>query len=599
MLLQRRTFLLTACAATIALASSPGHADIVPPKVYTVTPPGVSLADGSFTFSSTDLSIGPLTLQRFHLGGRTDPNIPYFGPRMSHNFDLFVAKNRRTECAEQGCTTFYRPIVHLGTEASGSFYETMPPNVVILHDDDDSYKGELTKNASGAYVYTDQAGTIYTFSTTVAAAGVPDSQRVSSIVFADGRRQDFAYVGGNQLKTVSDSSGYALVFDYDGSGYVSSACGYNLAQTYVSTATTCAASPWRASYGYASGKLFSATDAGGRQTTYTYTGGEIACVSQPAVGGCSVSNTYGSSFASAPHNWQVTSQTLADGAVWQYSYSGDYLKPRDPDKSIEVEPATQVIVTNPLGKTSSYTYVGTSPYGATDENGLMSSYRYQGGWSFHSNPEYAQNHGSMLVQAVSPGGNTYTAAYGGNMHAVTEQTWHASSGGAVRSVTFGYPPACAAPYTPQNCAKPLWKRDAKNNQTDYAYTGFGAVQWEMQPAAGAGAPRLLKLYAYVQRYAYVRNASGGLVAAAAPIWLPSTETLCQTASGSGTPTCDPGAPQTTTSYEYGPDGTADSLLVRGRAVSADGVVRRTCLRYDGQGNQVSVTLPRAGLGACA
>jgi hypothetical protein len=53
-----------------------------------------------------------------------------------------------------------------------------------------------------------------------------------------------------------------------------------------------------------------------------------------------------------------------------------------------------------------------------------------------------------------------------------------------------------------------------------------------------------------------------------------------------------------TTYEYGADGTANNLRVRGKVVTADGVSLRTCYGYDWQGNKISETSPRAGLATC-
>lgn len=598
----KSAFMLVCGSVAALAAAAPGALaqDIVPPKAYTMTPGGVSLADGSFTFTDTDLVIGNLKLERFHLGGRRDPNTPFFGPRMSHNYDIYIAPNQKTTC-DEFCTTFKKPIVHLGTSASGTFYETMPPNPVLMHSTDDSYAGELVRNGSGAYVYTDRGGNVYTFSTTVGVAGSSSlSKRVANIAFANGQRQDFAYNGSGQLKAVIDSSGYAIVFDYASNGNVSTACGYNLADAYVSVSSTCTGAALKVSYGYsveATPKLTSVTDAGNNVTTYSYTGNEIACVTPPGFASCKVSNTYGNS----PNVWQVTQQTLAGGAVWQYSYWGDYSKPRDPEAFAETEPWTQVVVTDPALKQSGYSFVATSPFTATDANGRVTNYRYQGGWDYQTDPAMSQNHGSALVEVTLPEGNKYLAAYGGHRRSVSEERLRAKPGSGLADAVkqYGYVADCTtAPNTPQNCAKPIWIRDAKLNQTDYTYASHGGVLTEMQPAPTAGAARPLKVLIYVQKYAWVKNSGGALTTAASALWVPQTETICQTAAGSSTPVCDGAATQTVTTYEYGPDGTANNLRVRGKVVSSGGVSLRTCYGYDWRGNKIFETSPRAGLSVC-
>lgn len=601
MVMKHKTILALACAASaICGAGIAAAQDIVPPKVYTMTPTGVSLADGSFTFTDTDLVIGTMKLERFHLGGQRDPNDPFFGPRMSHNYDIYVAPNQKTTC-DINCTTFRKPIVHMGTSASGTFHETLPPVPGILHSSDDSYAGELTKDGSGAYIYTDRDGNVYTFSTTVGVAGSSSlSKRVANIAFANGRRQDFAYNGSGQLKAVIDSSGYAIVFDYASNGNVGTACGYNLADTYVSVSSTCAGAALKVSYGYSAEttpKLTSVTDVGNNITTYSYTGKEIACITPPGYTSCKISNTY----SSGPYAWQVTQQSLADGSIWQIVYSGDYLKPRDPEAYAEIEPWTQANVTDPALKTSYYTFVATSPFTATDANGQTTNYRYQGGWDYQTDPSFSQNHGSALVEATLPEGNKYLAAYNGPRRSVTEERLRAKPGSGLADIVTqtGYVADCTtAPNTPQNCAKPIWTKDAKLNQTDYTYTSNGLLLTAMQPAPSAGAPRPLKVHTYVQKYAWIRNSGGGLTQAASPIWVAQTETTCQTAAGSSTPVCDGSAVQTVTTYEYGPDGTANNLRVRGRVVSSGGTSLRTCYGYDWRGNKTWETSPRAGLSAC-
>lgn len=140
--------------------------------------------------------------------------------------------------------------------------------------------------------------------------------------------------------------------------------------------------------------------------------------------------------------------------------------------------------------------------------------------------------------------------------------------------------------------------DANGNQTDYTYATWGGMLSEMGAPPSAGAARPLKLFTYVQKYAYIKNAGGGLTPAATPIWLPSTETECQTVAGSNTSVCDAGAPQKVTTFVYGADGTADNLLLRGVVISADGQTRLTCYGYDQYSNRISETRPRAGLTSC-
>lgn len=595
--------LARALATALLLASTRVIAqDITPPKVYTTTPGGVSLADGSFTYSDEDFSIGDLTLSRFSLGGKRDPNVPFFGPGMSHNFDIYVTPTHRTVCTGQGnsfCTNYKMPIVHLGTSASGKFYETYPPNSVLLHSDQDSYAGELTHPGGvGAYTYVDAQGSVYSFSDSIPATGAPYSQRVTSILNPDGRLQEFLYDGAYRLKAVRSSSGYGIVFDYNVAGTIATACGYSLSAAQISSSSTCASALVATTYGYsASGNLLtSATNPLEQTTTLGRSGRFITCVQPPGYTACKINNEYGN----GTYPWQVTRQVMIDGAIWQYQYSGDYNKPRDPEKYVDVEPSTRATVTDPNGRVSTYDFVETSPYTMIDADNRSTSYRYSGGWDFNSDPDFAQHYGSQLEEVTLPEGNKYRAEYYANRNAVSKQTLIAkpNSGVADQVVTYGYPTGCDAPATPQNCAKPIYKIDAKNNRADFAYAGWGGVISEMGPPPSAGAARPLKLYSYAQKYAYISNGAGGLVPAASAIWKLTSMTECETSPGSNSPVCNASGFQRTTTYQYGADGTADNLLLRGQAVTADGQTLRSCYAYDARGNKISETSPRAGLGVC-
>ncbi|KTW09723.1 hypothetical protein, partial [Sphingomonas sanguinis] len=103
-----------------------------------------------------------------------------------------------------------------------------------------------------------------------------------------------------------------------------------------------------------------------------------------------------------------------------------------------------------------------------------------------------------------------------------------------------------------------------------------------------------------QRYAWLSNGGGGFVRASSPVWLLSQERTCRTSATQGNACAAGSGDEVVTTYEYGPDdgSVGNNLLVRGIAVTADGRTRRTCFGYDGQGNRIWETKPRAGLGVC-
>jgi YD repeat-containing protein len=255
-------------------------------------------------------------------------------------------------------------------------------------------------------------------------------------------------------------------------------------------------------------------------------------------------------------------------------------------------------VTDPNGKTTSFVFTQSSPWSRTDPDGNVTQYRFIGAVLFDYMGAPYQS-GSLLVEAIFPEGNKYQAEYGGPFKSVTKETLVAKPGSGLPNLVkqYGYG-SCFSPGTYQTCPKPIWIKDPKGNQTDYAYASWGGMLSEMQPAPASGAARPLKLYTYVQKYAYVKNSGGALVAAATPIWLMDTETICQTVAGSSAAACDSSAPSLVTTYLYGANGTADNLLVRGKLVSDGTTSLRTCFTYDSWSRKISETSPRAGLSSC-
>jgi YD repeat-containing protein len=104
-------------------------------------------------------------------------------------------------------------------------------------------------------------------------------------------------------------------------------------------------------------------------------------------------------------------------------------------------------------------------------------------------------------------------------------------------------------------------------------------------------------YSYTQRYAWISNGSGGYVQAATPVWLLTAESSCRTSAWNGT-ACTVANDEVVTTYDYGPNSGPNNLLLRGKVVTANGISRRTCFAYDGQGNRIAETKPRAGLTSC-
>lgn len=593
---------VAAAICTVSVASA--DEDYLPPKIQTSTPTGVSLTDGSFIYSNTDISIGPLTLERFHLGGVKDASAPAFGVHMSHNFDIYVAQNVHHPSPPGPPGDRYIPVVHLGQGAAAGFLQDfINPNSVSQWTPD-SLSATLTYGsvATGDYQYIAQDGTTYTFTHTVNASP-PYSQRIASIVYRGGRTLTFTYNSSDKLRIVNDNSGYALVFDYGSNGLVSAACGFNLAVTYVSTSTTCSGASLRTSYGYdGSNRLTSVTDVMGQVTTFAYSAhDEISCITPPTHGSCRFAMVYGTTFG-AYH--QVTQQTLADSTVWQFSSSVD--PTRHQDLTIQEEGQQGSVVTDPLSHTAQYQFTGSSPYRFTDTLGRITDYVYSTNYDPNSaydpdpppGPPYELHDGHLLLRATFPEGNTYEAGYGSPFDVLTSETFTPKPGSSESAavISYTYPSgACANRLT---CTQPLTRTDPRGAVTNFDYFSSGLIHYQMDPspAPASYASRPLHLYTYVQRYAYIKNSGGTLVAASSPIWVKDTETQCQTVAGSSTyntATCDPSGPQVVTTYNYPANGaTHTNLLPSSTTVSGGATAITTTTTYTDAGDVASVDGPR-------
>jgi hypothetical protein len=386
-----------------------------------------------------------------------------------------------------------------------------------------------------------------------------------------------------------------MVFDYDANGDVTAACAFNRSQTYVSVTSTCAGVELKTTYGYtvtlSKNYLTSVTNPLGQVTNYTNANFGMTCVKPPGFATCTISMSN--------HIDRIGTQTLQDGGSWAtIGMNPDVLN--DPDAGYDGDCTNETSITDPNNVTIYLNFTKTSPCSMTDAFGNTTSFLYEGA---HQNNDIGgvYSDGSFLKEAVYPEGNKYQAEYLGPFRAISKETLVPKLGSPLTNLVkqYGYGNSCTTPPgSYQNCAKPTWIKDPKGNQTDFTYASHGGVLTEMQPAPTAGASRPLKLYGYVQKTGYIKNSGGSLVPAATAIWMLSSQTQCQTVAGTSTTTCDPGGPQVVTNYQYGPDGTADNLLVRGVALTADGQTRRACFGYDEYSRRISETKPNAGLSVC-
>ena len=645
------TALGVAGPGTVARAQNPAQVLSAPPaEKYAVSPGGVDMRTGTYASQSDDLSIGSgagdssLTLTRIlgHLVvGHDNP----FG-NFSSNWDIMLTQKRIN--LDQGTTqdqsgVDYQVSVRFGGR-SQTFraYSTIGFTVASLAGYADlTYTGD--RNAGSAiYTYTAGDGTKVVFRP---PSGYDCSAQVlcayaSSVLTPDGTKYTLNYENPGtpntvRLKSVVSNRGYALLFEYGGTGnYVTKACALNLARTQVSPSGSCPGTVPATSYSYTSlngTRLATVTDTAGGTWSFSYAGGPSGMTMGFIKPGASTpwltnSISFGMDIDTVPIEI-IGSQSFADGRNYTYNYVNSpqpkmgepmviaggsftdnigrtstvaydfpimpgtgylerchspgcpwYNVPEDgSDPNYYQQTSDPATITDPLGRTTINNFCdpnGLANYPATWQNrclvSLLQWTQDPEGGKAHFTWDLANRNVTSIRKVAKPGS--------GLADIVTSATYNCS-------------------YR-VSCAKPTSVTDAKGNVTAYTHDpSHGGTLSEMAPAPSAGAARPLKLHTYVQKYAYIL-AGGSLVPAASPVWLPASLTECQTVAGSSTAACDTSAPLRITAYEYGADGTADNLLLRGQAVTADGTTLRTCYGYDWRGNKIWETSPRAGLAVC-
>jgi hypothetical protein len=135
-------------ALFLFFAASVASAQYEPPKQMTLSPLGVDLSDGRFSYKTNDLSIGPLTLERSFLGGHTIEGSNYFGPNWTHNYAIYVVEKNFSK-SNGVYVVLGRETVHFSFNTYGCWHTDCEGSTLAL--------------VNGAYVYTDAQCNVYTF----------------------------------------------------------------------------------------------------------------------------------------------------------------------------------------------------------------------------------------------------------------------------------------------------------------------------------------------------------------------------------------------------------------------------------------------------
>jgi hypothetical protein len=596
-----------------------------PPRQDTQSPTGVSLQSGAFSHDSRDLAIGGgdfpagLTLNRSYLSSlATERSVQAGFATQGWNTNLNVRIGNSIvptpwQQPPSGQENYLYSVA-IGNRSIGFTGGTAPPNPTggfVGTYQPVNPGGErlvyVGTEATGHFEFTDADGSVIVFNPRGSGR---DALAASSLTAPDGTRLTYHY-GASGLSAVFSNRGYALLFEY-GSGGLARACAVNLAATYVAPGSACPAGVQTVSYSYTAASpaplLTGFTDAAGNMTTYGYSSRRhLDCITLPGQTGCQISNVYGlcvppedpDNPPSIPPDMTVhepvRSQILATGETYAFSFPAERIcpppqfDPRTTTMTVAGTATTSVAmqgdgmpssITDPIGRTTHMTYVG------------------QLGWSFMGGPP------STPESVTRPEGNRVVYAYDGRGNLIEERVHpKPASGGEpgnhagdiVRTASF--PASCANPRT---CNRPEHVIDARGQRTDFTYDAtHGGVLTETGPADANGV-RPQARYGYQQRYAWVRNAAGGYSQAASPVWLRVSESRCRTSAATGNPAapCAADHDEVVTSYDYGPDGGPNNLLLRGTVVSGAGASARTCYSYDANGNRLSETGPGAALSSC-
>lgn len=550
------------------------------PQVYTMTPMGVNLQTGTFMRSYTDFSVGSLSFVRSWLttssvGTNLSPlnDDQWFG-MWNHNFGSGV---RVQQTGDGLIATVIADGAKAKFQLAGSAW---------LPYDLDAQGALLTGGSAGGgnLVYRDRQGNVFSMNS---------STQILQAAYADGTQIDYGYDGSKRLRTVLSNRGDAIVLDYGADGRLAAACGYNRSVTYVHAATTCAAAPVKVTYGYAlwSGKrmLSSITDARGNVRTIQYDEWQnpnLKCITLPNSTTCEFVNTYHLNISYAQDI--IATHTTATGEVWEFGASLEAMYDEAPYPG--QQRPTSGSMTDPEG----YLLGGDYNFGFLQEIVDQRTGRTRYEWD-----------GSALKKVTYPEGNSEEMQRDGRQN-VTVFTRRPKPGSNLAAIVwrafYEQPPigtgTVDCPTLPRTvCNKPIYTIDERSGRTDFTYDhAHGGVLTETGPIVNGVRPQTR--YTYAQRYAWIKDAGGGYVQAASPVWLLVSKSFCKKGSASGSGCVLGPSDEVITTYDYGPDSGPNNLLLRGIVENSTGRALRTCYGYDWAGNRISETKPRAGLTSC-
>ncbi|MEH3098733.1 hypothetical protein [Sphingomonas adhaesiva] len=587
------TLIMAACLPFAAAQSQ--SVTLTPPEAMALSPYNVDLKSGSYKVDVRLLAVGDPAqggMEFRRITRNYGPGVPMGKmAQFNHNWDIRFKKtgsgsNRYVSVTMSGVThTFKEPLANGSQQcAIGAEYKC------------------LARVASGSnyyYIMSEKSGRLVE-SQVISASGIGLASKITD---PDGTVYSLAYdalgpgngvSGPARLLRVVSNRGYALIFenapnsgDYS---FVSKVCALNLSITALPSGGLCPSGAVAVLYGYSGQVLTSEQDPSGAVWGFSSTfSGPVNQFTEQFTrpGGASpyLSVIYSYDFDYTQP--AVIQQAFAGGPIVSYNWD----TANSDDAPIGLLPSYFSVngeaTTVQVGawRPNAYTPLKFSPgpEAVTDALGRTTYYDYC--LSSCSKP--------YLRKVTFPDGkitNINRDGYGG----VTSITNVAPTGSGlaniVRSATYDYANAKAM-------EKPVTITDANGNVTDFSYSyDHGGILTETQPAVNGIRPQ--KRFEYSQRYAWIKNSSGGYAQAASPIWVLVRERYCRASAASGSTCAGGSADEVVTDYDYGPDTGPNTLVLRGVTVSADGQSLRTCYGYDSMARKISETRPRAGLSSC-
>lgn len=591
------------CALMVVLVTSSGaHAQVgiePPPPADTQSATGVSFESGAFSYDITDLAIGgPEPDEGLALTRRYSSNLSvafssgYKVQGWTHSLHASVSTKKLPTSGRPPLPGRepYLYSVSIGNRSVGFLGGSSNPTGGLVG----TYTPVFGGSEKLVYSGTEQAGT-FTFTDKDGTIAVITDLRVTSLTYPSGVTLTYNYDGQGLLKSIFSTRGYALLFE--GAGRWTKACAVNLSEFLVTAFSACPAGVQSVSYGYSPDNLTltSATNRVNQIAYYEYVSAgsrnHLSCVKPAGTTSCSITNQYNICQRDPTLTQDPPGLREMDQVIWQGTATGEtftYSFPANPVCPKQTYGNAVTITANDGTGRSVITNKSGSPTSLVDELGRQTLTTY---------PNALYNLNSPFPNSVAfPEGNSIQYQYDGRKNLV-QGTMIGKPGSAVSDIisSASYPTTCT---TAATCNKPTSFTDARGYTTTYGYYDFGEIKYQLSPPDQNGiSPG--KFYSYAQRYAWVKSASG-YSPAGAPIWVLTSESNCRTsAMDPNSGACASGsADQVVTTYDYGPDGGPNVLLIRGRVVSSAGTSLRTCYGYDSNGNKIFETSPRAGLSVC-